>query len=92
MKTTDHVDIGHVESVPGDTHAMRRMQDRVALAALNEVSIQQVAVLIEFRDKPVVVGCAGFAIGIGDEIALPRRMSDKGLGAAQLGNRIGKSR
>ena len=68
------------------------MQNRVASATLNEVQIQQIAVSIEFRNEPVIVGRAGFPIGIGDEIAFARRMGDKGLGALELADRIGKSR
>ena len=68
------------------------MQNRVASATLNEVQIQQVAVSIEFRDEPVIVGHAGFPIGIGDEIAFARRMGDKGLGALELADGIGKGR
>ena len=78
VKATDHVDIGHVKGVPGDAHAVGGMQDRVATATLNEMPIQQVAVLIEFRDEPVIVGRAKFSIGIGDEVAFTRRMGDKG--------------
>lgn len=68
------------------------MQDRVAAAPLNEMQVQKVAVPIKFRDEPVIVGRAGFAIGIGDEIAVARRMGDKGLRAAELTDGIGKSR
>ena len=42
--------------------------------------------------NPLLSAVPGFAIGIGDEIALTRRMSDKGLGAAQLGDGIGQYR
>ncbi len=78
------IEIGDVEGLVDERHALGRMQRDVGSASLDELEAENFAVRVQLGDKAVVVGDIRFAVDAGNKIFLARLAADEAIGSLKL--------